>query len=34
MRPQIELYEVFALTDNARDSVELFGEDADVRVGA
>ena len=27
MRPQIELYEVFALTDNASGRVELFQED-------
>jgi hypothetical protein len=26
MRPQIEFYEVFALTDNARGTVELFEE--------
>jgi hypothetical protein len=26
MHPEIEFYEVFALTDNARGSVELFGE--------
>jgi len=26
MRPQIEFYEVFALTDNARGQVELFQE--------
>jgi hypothetical protein len=26
MPPQIEFYEVFALTDNARKSVELFEE--------
>ena len=26
MQPQIEYYEVFALTDNARGSVELFSE--------
>jgi hypothetical protein len=28
MKPQIELYEVFAVTDNARGSVELFKETA------
>jgi len=28
MRPQIELYEVFALTDNASGRVELFEKDA------
>ena len=27
MQPQIEFYEVFALTDNARGKVELFRED-------
>ena len=27
MKPQIEFYEVFALTDNARGKVELFRED-------
>ena len=27
MRPQIEFYEVFALTDNAHGKVELFRED-------
>lgn len=26
MRPEIEFYEVFALTDNSRATVELFGE--------
>jgi len=26
MRPHIEFYEVFALTDNARGTVELFKE--------
>jgi hypothetical protein len=26
MHPEIEFYEVFALTDNARGSVELFTE--------
>ena len=26
MKPQIEFYEVFALTDNARGQVELFQE--------
>jgi hypothetical protein len=26
MQPQIEFYEVFALTDNARGKVELFKE--------
>jgi hypothetical protein len=26
MNPQIEFYEVFAITDNARDKVELFKE--------
>ena len=33
LRPQIEFYEVFALTDNARGQVELFQEDAHARVG-
>jgi hypothetical protein len=33
MRPQIELYEEFALTDNARGCVELFEEDAQARLG-
>jgi hypothetical protein len=33
MRPQIEFYEVFALTDNARGRVELFEEDAQARLG-
>jgi hypothetical protein len=28
MRPEIEFYEVFALTDNARGTVELFEERA------
>ena len=28
MRPAVEFYEVFALTDNARGTVELFGEPA------
>ena len=28
MRPQIEFYEVFALTDNARGRVELFEDPA------
>jgi len=28
MRPEIEFYEVFALTDNARGTVELFEEPA------
>jgi hypothetical protein len=31
MRPQIEFYEVFALTDNARGTVELFEEPATSR---
>jgi hypothetical protein len=33
MRPQIEFYEVFALTNNARGRVELFEEDAQARLG-
>jgi hypothetical protein len=33
MRPQIEYYEVFALTDTARGRVELFEEDAHARLG-
>jgi hypothetical protein len=28
MEPQIEFYEVFAITDNAHATVELFGEPA------
>jgi len=32
MQPQIEYYEVFALTDNSRGTVELFEDSAKQRV--